>query len=250
MKTKPVSAAPAQQLIRVRWDSGDEFIDVREFQQYRKGPIDQEVYTSEIRGDGQCVFYKPLLRWLNPDNADSFTLEYKDSGKLGSGMDAGGDLGLAVYFWKNNAWRCEWEYAGDEWTKVHRKCSLVDVGSAREFEMVWRAKRFQKFRALLLDHYKECAVTGETLECLLDAAHVNEVRDGGSDALANGLILRKDIHALFDARLLKIGPSGEFVFDDSVSSSYDALRHPPRKLSDHILSRIRSNLARRNQFAG
>ena len=64
-----------------------------------------------------------------------------------------------------------------------------------------------EFRKRLVDHYGAvCMVTGTALASVIDAAHIVPYNGASTNALSNGLLLRKDIHALFDAGLLTIGP--------------------------------------------
>lgn len=59
------------------------------------------------------------------------------------------------------------------------------------------------FKNALLSAYEgRCAVTGCPLGALLDAAHISPHRGAQSDVAHNGLLLRKDLHALFDAGLM------------------------------------------------
>lgn len=56
-----------------------------------------------------------------------------------------------------------------------------------------------------------CAITGETTKELLDAAHIVAVADGGSSGIENGLLLRADIHRLYDANFFEIDEDGKIV---------------------------------------
>jgi len=61
------------------------------------------------------------------------------------------------------------------------------------------------FRSHLMKAYgNQCAVTGCGVETVLQAAHIRGVRDGGDHAVSNGLLLRADIHNLFDRGLIWI----------------------------------------------
>ena len=65
-----------------------------------------------------------------------------------------------------------------------------------------------KFRARLLSAYVgRCAITGADAEAVLEAAHIRPYRGPESNALPNGLLLRADIHTLFDLALLAIDPA-------------------------------------------
>ncbi len=63
------------------------------------------------------------------------------------------------------------------------------------------------FRAALLSAYKgACAVTGYATEWVLEAAHISPYLGTHTNVTANGLLLRADIHTLFDRFLLTITP--------------------------------------------
>lgn len=64
------------------------------------------------------------------------------------------------------------------------------------------------FRRSLLNVYDGCAVTGTRFEAALDAAHISPYKGQQSNELRNGLILRKDIHRLFDLDLLALEDDG------------------------------------------
>ena len=57
----------------------------------------------------------------------------------------------------------------------------------------------EKFRKLLLAKDQCCAVTDEKFPVVLEAAHIVSVKDGGQDVLSNGILLRADLHRLYDA---------------------------------------------------
>jgi len=63
----------------------------------------------------------------------------------------------------------------------------------------------QEFRRRLLTAYRgQCAVTGCTEEGTLQAAHIRPVSSKGDHHVSNGLLLRADIHNLFDLGLIAI----------------------------------------------
>lgn len=65
----------------------------------------------------------------------------------------------------------------------------------------------QKFRSKLVDVYGGmCAVTGTKVEQALDAAHIRPYSGPKSNILPNGLLLRGDIHRLFDKHRLTVVP--------------------------------------------
>lgn len=56
-------------------------------------------------------------------------------------------------------------------------------------------------RSILLTKYGRCAISGCTLEDCLDAAHILPVANNGKEVLSNMILLRADLHRLFDAGL-------------------------------------------------
>lgn len=72
---------------------------------------------------------------------------------------------------------------------------------------VVRRQGQRKFRKKLLDAYDEkCAVTGYTETRVLEAAHISPYQGPDTNKADNGLLLRADIHTLFDLGLLSINP--------------------------------------------
>lgn len=63
----------------------------------------------------------------------------------------------------------------------------------------------QAFKSLVLTSYhRRCAVTGNKVEPVLQAAHIRPVADEGEHRVDNGLLLRSDVHILFDRGYLGI----------------------------------------------
>jgi putative restriction endonuclease len=77
------------------------------------------------------------------------------------------------------------------------------------------------FRRKVLAAYRgRCAVTGTNVLPALDAAHISPYSGPASDHIENGLLLRADIHALFDLGLLAIDSATmRCLLDFSLESS-------------------------------
>jgi putative restriction endonuclease len=57
----------------------------------------------------------------------------------------------------------------------------------------------QAFQAVVLRAYqRRCAVTGDRIRPVLQAAHIRPLPAGGEHRLDNGLLLRSDVHTLYD----------------------------------------------------
>jgi putative restriction endonuclease len=64
------------------------------------------------------------------------------------------------------------------------------------------------FRLLVADAYgRRCTMTAERTFPALEAAHIHRYSRGGDHSLSNGLLLRSDLHKLFDLGYLTIEPS-------------------------------------------
>jgi putative restriction endonuclease len=67
------------------------------------------------------------------------------------------------------------------------------------------------FRVLVTDLYeRRCAVTGERALPVLQAAHIKPISQDGRHRTNNGLLLRSDIHTLFDRGYVTITPDRQF----------------------------------------
>lgn len=61
------------------------------------------------------------------------------------------------------------------------------------------------FRVMVADAYqRRCAVTGEKTFPVLEAAHIRSFADNGPNEVDNGLLLRSDLHTLYDQGYLAI----------------------------------------------
>lgn len=63
------------------------------------------------------------------------------------------------------------------------------------------------FRVMVTDAYgRRCAISGEKALPVLEAAHIKPVSEGGLHRLDNGLLLRSDVHTLFDRGYISVTP--------------------------------------------
>jgi hypothetical protein len=88
----------------------------------------------------------------------------------------------------------------------------------RTFRTVLRAIRAgqAKFRNELLSAYgSRCAITGADVEQCLEAAHIADYSGPKSNVVSNGILLRADLHSLFDAGLLSVDPESNAVMVSS-----------------------------------
>jgi putative restriction endonuclease len=64
------------------------------------------------------------------------------------------------------------------------------------------------FRVLVTDAYeRRCAVTGEKTLPVLEAAHIKPYALNGPHRVSNGILLRSDLHRLFDLGYVTVTPA-------------------------------------------
>ena len=77
------------------------------------------------------------------------------------------------------------------------------------------------FRVMVTEAYnRRCAISGEKTLPVLDAAHIVPFSEQGSYAVKNGLLLRKDIHTLYDRGYITITPSYHIEVSSRLKEDY------------------------------
>lgn len=80
----------------------------------------------------------------------------------------------------------------------------------------------QAFKAVVLDAYhRRCAITGSRIRPTLQAAHVLPVQRGGQHRLDNGLLLRSDIHTLYDRGYVGIDPKYRLLVSSRLRQDFN-----------------------------
>lgn len=78
------------------------------------------------------------------------------------------------------------------------------------------------FRVAVTGAYrKRCAVTGEKTLPVLEAAHIRPHAEQGPNDVRNGLLLRSDVHRLFDAGYLTIDPDHRVVVSRRIREEFE-----------------------------
>lgn len=90
-----------------------------------------------------------------------------------------------------------------------REAVEVLAGGYRDDLLLRRERVGQMaFKALVQEAYsRRCAVTGDRIVPVLEAAHIRPVSLNGENRVDNGLLLRSDLHTLFDRGYLSVHPS-------------------------------------------
>jgi putative restriction endonuclease len=78
------------------------------------------------------------------------------------------------------------------------------------------------FRVLVTDIYRRrCAISGERALPVLQAAHIRPVANGGQHRIDNGLLLRSDIHTLFDRGYISVTPEHRILVSRKLKEEFD-----------------------------
>lgn len=126
------------------------------------------------------------------------------------GKKAGGNVRKEAF---EELWRALHESgiltAEDRPSETADALSRESGGSLPEQRWVYRQIRLRQgqpaFRQRLLTAYSgRCAISGTDIVETLEAAHIRAHSDGGDMSTSNGLLLRADLHTLFDLRLLAV----------------------------------------------
>ena len=123
----------------------------------------------------------------------------------------------------------------------------------RTLAKIWEIQREDQssFRQQLLALDRCCAISEEVCEEALEAAHIVPARAGGREILSNGILLRVDLHRLFDSNPPKfeICPeTGQIVIAEGFN--YGGFDLNERQIEEAILQRVNEALHLRRQIMG
>ncbi|MDD5313035.1 MAG: HNH endonuclease [Dehalococcoidia bacterium] len=78
------------------------------------------------------------------------------------------------------------------------------------------------FRVMVTDAYdRRCSITNERTLPALDAAHIKPFSESGKHAVDNGILIRRDIHALFDKGYVTITPSMKLEVSRKIREEFE-----------------------------
>jgi putative restriction endonuclease len=78
------------------------------------------------------------------------------------------------------------------------------------------------FRLLVTDIYhRRCAITGERTLPALEAAHIKPYAEGGEHAGSNGILMRRDLHSLFDAGYVTVTTDYRFEVSRRIREEFE-----------------------------
>lgn len=119
------------------------------------------------------------------------------------------------------------------WETVHERMNRSLTPGMAEPAERWGAPQLVRprlgqgaFRVLVTDIYRRrCAITNERTLPALEAAHIRPYAEGGSHEARNGLLLRRDVHSLFDAGYVTVTPELRFEVSRRIREEFDNGKH-------------------------
>lgn len=98
-----------------------------------------------------------------------------------------------------------------------------------------RREQQGRFRSDLMDAYAgACAISGTSVETVLQAAHINPYRGRRSQVVQNGILLRADLHLLYDAHLISVEPDTHVLRLSDRLGNTDYERYNLKRLSETV----------------
>jgi len=99
--------------------------------------------------------------------------------------------------------------------------AMVQDARLRSRMFVTMRQGSRQWREVLLDVFGgKCVVTDWDVPSVLDAAHIVPYKGPETNTLGNGLLLRSDIHTLFDRGLLTITPTAQVRLHPSLDGTH------------------------------
>jgi putative restriction endonuclease len=78
------------------------------------------------------------------------------------------------------------------------------------------------FRVIVADNYQRaCALSSSHIFPILEAAHIRPYSQGGSHSPTNGLLLRQDIHTLFDRGYVTVTPNYRVEVSQRIKAEFN-----------------------------
>lgn len=113
----------------------------------------------------------------------------------------------------------------DTASTVVREKRMAFLGQGERYgaPQLVRPRRGQgAFRLAVTDAYgRQCAISGGKVLPALDAAHIRSYGEGGEHDVSNGLLLRRDIHSVFDAGYITFDDDLRMVVSDTVRTVFN-----------------------------
>lgn len=244
-------------VLRIKWLASRELIYIP----LEPLPLPDKIIVDEIKEtedywleeNRAVVFNTTSERRLMRDGTQEIKIHYSEQNNRGLPSDyyrrvflwgtsiigVSADRQSATVIWKGNPADPQYEGAAP--------CQVLsqDLYQEEEREFSSRRKRKQAaFRRSLLELQQCCAITGEKTQSALEAAHIVEAYANGPESLNNGILLRADIHRMYDASIFEIRCDGSIGICGELSDEYRKILES-KTLDKEVLDRVAEALQQR-----
>jgi hypothetical protein len=250
-----------QQLLKVFWWYGVEFVV------FDEDDFHPQMTTTERWRDGTEVTYNVDAEFTRRGKSRSLELIYQRDKQTHPYVvkQRPGEIryGVSTINWSHGSHSGEAWWKDDDNPKVwnNKKGKKVDVLGGQTLEISERAKRSvliaqrpgqAAFRDALSLLDKQCVLTDENCAEALQAAHIVPVTRRGHEQIENGILLRADLHLLFDSGLIWFdvtkGHATVRCSSDLTSSYMKDLNN--KKLPSKTFQRVKTALQKRSKLPG
>jgi len=120
------------------------------------------------------------------------------------------------------------------WNEVYKRLQTIDISKPEVSSITEEIRRYGEptvitprlgqgsFRIMVTDAYqRRCAVTRERTLPALEAAHIKPYNDSGPHDVRNGLLLRSDIHKLFDTGYVTLSLDYHFEVSRRIKEEFE-----------------------------
>ena len=191
-------------------------IDSDNISKLRAGRISTRSWARDEERNLQCFTFWADLE-IDRGNPTTIRLIYREKGNEGLVREGSIIPGTSTFTVADGqrSGRLEWVADGQD-------LFVVEWYDSRKYHKGLARPEQAAFHGGVMELFgSKCAITGCTVHEALEAAHVIPVSEGGGYAPDNGILLRRDIHRLFDLNLVAIDPEClEVNIADQIANDY------------------------------
>ena len=194
-------------------------IDSDKISKLRAGRTSTRSWERDEEGRLRCYTFRADLE-IDHGNPATVRLVYRKNGNRRLLREGSIDLGTSTFSIADGqrfgtlAWVAEGEDSQDP--------IIVEWHDSRKYHKSLARPEQAAFRLEVMAMFdSKCAITGCTAQDALEAAHVVPISEGGGYDPHNDILLRRDIHRLFDLNLVAIDPQYlEVNIADEIAGDY------------------------------
>jgi Domain of unknown function (DUF3427)/HNH endonuclease len=161
---------------------------------------------------------------------------------------------LPMLDWDNDFQKVMVSSQGDpSWLTTSQSRSFTEANNDTEFKLITRMLRMRrgqnKLRENLFYLYQnKCCITQYGVKEVLHACHITPHSKSGANTTTNALLLRADIHDLFDSNLVAINPQTLQVETNKVLRNTEYYKINGTKISDRVDGIIPDSIALKDRW--